>query len=264
MAFGCLSLCATPIGNLGDVSLRVLECLRTAETIYAEDTRVTRKLLAAYDIHVPLERADQRSLPELAPQVAERVAAGAQLAFVSDAGMPGVSDPGQALVAALRQAGLPVAVLPGASAFTCAYVASGTAAPHLYFGGFLPRADQAFLAELERLRPLLADGQTALAFYESPRRILHSLELVERALGKRPLCLCRELTKLHEQVLNGSAHQVATALRRSFGLVAVAGAAEAELARLSAKQREKHLHRQARAEAAAIKGEMVLLVLPDE
>ena len=206
---GKLVIVPTPIGNLGDMTLRSLDALRGADTVCAEDTRVTGKLLAHFDIRKPLERLDEAMIGSRAAGVMERVAAGEVLAYCSDAGMPGVSDPGLRLVAAARVAGVPVEVLPGASAAACAYVASGTVCPRFYFGGFFPRKAGEQRAVLEELRGLDA----ALVFYESPNRLVTALAAIAEVLPWREVAVCRELTKLHEEVARGTAVE----LRALFG-----------------------------------------------
>lgn len=206
---GKLIIVPTPIGNLGDMTLRSLEALRTADTVCAEDTRVTGKLLAHFDIRKPLERLDEAMIGAKAASVMERVAAGEVVAYCSDAGMPGVSDPGLRLVAAAHEAGVPVEVLPGASAAACAYVASGTVCPRFYFGGFFPRKAGEQRAVLEELRGLNA----ALVFYESPNRLVTALAAIAEVLPWREVAVCRELTKLHEEVARGTAVE----LRALFG-----------------------------------------------
>ena len=201
---GKLVIVPTPIGNLGDMTLRSLDALRGADTVCAEDTRVTGKLLAHFDIRKPLERLDEAMIGSRAAGVMERVAAGEVLAYCSDAGMPGVSDPGLRLVAAARVAGVPVEVLPGASAAACAYVASGTVCPRFYFGGFFPRKTGEQRAVLEDLRGLDA----ALVFYESPNRLVAALAAIAEALPWREVAICRELTKLHEEVARGTAAEL--------------------------------------------------------
>ena len=205
---GKLIIVPTPIGNLGDMTLRSLEALRGADVVCAEDTRVTGKLLAHFDIRKPLERLDEAMIGSRAAGVVERVAAGEVVAYCSDAGMPGVSDPGLRLVAAAHAAGVPVEVLPGASAAAVAYVASGTVCPRFYFGGFFPRKATEQRAVLEGLRGLDA----ALVFYESPNRLVAALGAIAEALPWREVAVCRELTKLHEEVARGTA----AALRDSF------------------------------------------------
>lgn len=202
---GKLIIVPTPIGNLGDMTLRSLEALRTADTVCAEDTRVTGKLLAHFDIRKPLERLDEAMIGAKAASVMERVAAGEVLAYCSDAGMPGVSDPGLRLVAAAHEAGVPVEVLPGASAAACAYVASGAVCPRFYFGGFFPRKAGEQRAVLEGLRGLDA----ALVFYESPNRLVTALAAIAEVLPWREVAVCRELTKLHEEVARGTAAELA-------------------------------------------------------
>ncbi len=206
---GKLIIVPTPIGNLGDMTLRSLEALRAADTVCAEDTRVTGKLLAHFDIRKPLERLDEAMIGAKATSVMERVAAGEVVAYCSDAGMPGVSDPGLRLVAAARVAGVPVEVLPGASAAACAYVASGTVCPRFYFGGFFPRKAGEQRTVLEKLRGLDA----ALVFYESPNRLVAALAAIAEVLPWREVAVCRELTKLHEEVARGTAVE----LRALFG-----------------------------------------------
>ena len=202
---GKLVIVPTPIGNLGDMTLRSLEALRAADAVCAEDTRVTGKLLAHFEVRKPLERLDEAMISAKAAAVMERVAAGEVVAYCSDAGMPGVSDPGLRLVAAAREAGMAVEVLPGASAAACAYVASGTVCPRFYFGGFFPRKGAEQCAVLEQLRGLDA----ALVFYESPNRLVTALKAVAEALPLRQVAVCRELTKLHEEVTRGTAVELA-------------------------------------------------------
>ena len=198
---GRLVICPTPIGNLGDMTLRTLEGLRAADVVCAEDTRVTGKLLAHFGIEKRLERLDEATITRQAAHVVERVASGETIAFCSDAGMPGVSDPGARLIEAAQQAGCDVVVLPGASAASTAYVASGFNNPRYYFGGFFPRKAGERRAVLESLKSLDA----VLVFYESPRRIADALSVVAEVLPHREVAVCRELTKLHEEVFRASA-----------------------------------------------------------
>ena len=202
---GRLIVCATPIGNLGDMTLRGLEALRTADTVAAEDTRVTRKLFARYDISTPLERCDEHTVQRQAPLLVARMLGGEVIAFVSDAGTPGVSDPGARLIAAALAADVPVETLPGASAVLAALVSSGLPMHRFYFGGFLPRKAG------ERVRELasLASLDATLVFYESPRRAAASLVALAQAYPGRQAALARELTKLHEEVVRGTTESVA-------------------------------------------------------
>jgi 16S rRNA (cytidine1402-2'-O)-methyltransferase len=194
---GRLLVCATPIGNLGDVTQRVLDALRTADVVEAEDTRVTRKLLSHFGIHTPMEAYHAKNLAARTPAVVERIACGETVALVSDAGMPGISDPGAALVAACVDAGLPVEVLPGPSAIVTALVASGLPTHAFYFGGFLPRKTGDRRRALEKLASLDA----TLVFYESPRRAAATLTDIAAVMSGRRAVLARELTKLFEEVL---------------------------------------------------------------
>ena len=184
---------------------RALAALRDADVVCAEDTRVTGKLLSAFGIRTRLERLDENLMGERAASIVERVRAGETLAYCSDAGMPGVSDPGLRLVDAALDAGVPVEVLPGPTAVATAYVASGFTCPRFYFGGFFPRKAGERAQVLESLR-----GLDAVAlFYESPHRIASALADVAHALPMRRVAVCRELTKLHEEVVRGQSGDVA-------------------------------------------------------
>lgn len=202
---GLLSVVGTPIGNLSDASPRVVETLRESDVILCEDTRVTARLLSAFDLHVPLQRADENVLASRIEGVLARLAAGEHVSFVSDAGMPGVSDPGQRLVDAALDAGLRVEVVPGPSAVVCALAASGLPMDHFFFEGFLPRKRGAIAARLQEL----AAVPGALVFYESPRRAAATLAVVAEVFPLRRVALARELTKLHEEVVRGLAPEVA-------------------------------------------------------
>lgn len=202
---GKLVIVPTPLGNLGDVSRRVREALGQADAILAEDTRVTGRLLNALDLQgLRLERLDENLMGQRSHAIIERVKEGETLAYCSDAGMPGVSDPGLRLVRAAREADVPVEVLPGPSAAVTAYVASGTLCPRFYFGGFFPRKD----AQRQQLLKTLAPLDAALVFYESPNRLVSALDCIARMLPQREVAVCRELTKLHEEVVRGTTSQV--------------------------------------------------------
>jgi 16S rRNA (cytidine1402-2'-O)-methyltransferase len=205
MADGRLVVCATPIGNLGDVTLRVLDALIDADVIEAEDTRVTRKLLSRYEITTPLEPYHAKNLERRTPEVVARVEAGEVVALVSDAGTPGVSDPGAHLVDACIDAGLTIEVLPGASAILAALVASGLPTHAFYFGGFLPRKAGDRIRALEKVAGLDA----TLIYYESPRRTAATLASIAEALPGRTGVMARELTKLHEEVARGEVAELA-------------------------------------------------------
>lgn len=198
---GRLIIVGTPIGNLGDLTPRVAQAFEAADAICCEDTRVTSKLLAHLGISRPLVRCDENVIASRSPELIGRMLAGDVIAFASDAGMPSVSDPGQVLVDAAREAGVDVEVIPGPSACVTALVASGIPCEHFYFEGFLPRKHG------ERVRRLsqLAAIPGALLFYESPHRVAASLEAVAEVFSTRQVALCRELTKLHEEVLRAQA-----------------------------------------------------------
>ncbi len=202
---GLLSVVGTPIGNLGDASPRVIETLGAADVVLCEDTRVTGKLMSAFDLHTRLERCDENIIEQRVVSVMERLAAGEHVAFVSDAGMPGVSDPGQRLVDAALDEGIRVEVVPGPSAVTCALVASGLASEHFFFEGFLPRKKS---AQVERLGELAFVPGT-LVIYESPRRVAETLANVAEVFPSRRVALVRELTKLHEECVRGLSGELA-------------------------------------------------------
>ena len=205
---GRLLVCATPIGNLGDVTLRVLDALREADAVLAEDTRVTHKLLARYNIETHLERYDEATAERKTPQMIERLLAGETLALVSDAGTPGVSDPGHRMLEAAVEAGISVEALPGASALLAALVASGLPMRRFYFGGFLPRKSGERRRELESLASLDA----TLAFFESPHRAAASVAALAEVFPGRRAVMGRELTKLHEEVVRGTTESLAADL----------------------------------------------------
>lgn len=202
---GKLIICPTPLGNLGDMPPRARKALETCDVVCCEDTRVTGKLLAALGIQKRLERLDEASLAQKADSVLDRVEAGECVCYCSDAGMPGVSDPGQRLIERAYERGLAVEVLPGGTAVATAYVASGFTAPCFYFGGFFPRKAGERAAVLESLRALDA----VLVFYESPNRIVSALEAVAEVFPLRNVAVCRELTKIHEEVVRGLSGEVA-------------------------------------------------------
>ena len=205
---GYLTIVGTPIGNLGDLSPRALEALRAADTVCAEDTRVAGKLLAAFGISAHLERCDENVIATRTPELVGRMEGGERIAFVSDAGMPAVADPGARLVDACREAGVAVDVVPGPSAVTCAIAGAGFACEAFYFGGFLPRKDR----ERDEVLEEVAGLPSVLAFYESPHRAVASLMAIARVFPGRRAALCRELTKLHQEILRGSAAELAAAV----------------------------------------------------
>jgi 16S rRNA (cytidine1402-2'-O)-methyltransferase len=200
-----LAVCATPIGNLDDVTLRVLAELREADLVLCEDTRHTRVLLARHGITARLLSYHEHNEAKRTSELLPRLAAGERVALVSDAGLPGISDPGARLVAAALDAGVPVTVLPGPSAVETALVASGIVADRYQFVGFLPRGAKALLALWEEL---LTWPHPVVAF-ESPQRLPATLRSLAGSDPDRVVAVCRELTKKFEEVVRGSAAQVA-------------------------------------------------------
>ena len=208
-----LHVVATPIGNLRDVTLRALEVLAAADLIACEDTRVTRKLLDHYGIATPLTPYHDHNAAEARPKLIARLAAGAAIALVSDAGTPLVSDPGFKLVRAAREAGLSVTTLPGASAVLAALTVAGLPTDRFFFEGFLPAKEgqrRSRIAELARI-------PATLVLFETGPRLAGALADLAAGLGPRDGAICRELTKLHEEVRRG---ELATLARD------IAGAAE--------------------------------------
>ena len=195
---GTLYLVGTPIGNLEDISLRALRVLREVPLIAAEDTRVTGRLLARHEIDTPLVSYHEHSkLKKLESLLAHLQSA--DLALVSDAGMPGLSDPGYELIRAAIEQGVPVVPIPGPSAVINALVVSGLPTDGFVYLGFLPRRAAARRQLLEEIR----DEQRTLVAFEAPHRLTDTLQDIERCLGERPLAVARELTKLHEEVRRG-------------------------------------------------------------
>ncbi len=192
-----LYIVATPIGNSGDISLRALYLLQLADAIACEDTRNTAQLLTRYGLHKPLIAAHQHNERDIAQKIIQRLQAGERIALVSDAGTPAVSDPGAIIVDAVRQAGLRVSPLPGASAAISALSASGLIHDQFYFVGFLPAKAGQRQTCLNELTPIKA----SLIFYEAPHRILESVQALLEAFGpKRQVVFARELSKLFEEI----------------------------------------------------------------
>ena len=229
---GALVVVGTPIGNLGDLSPRAADALSSADVVLAEDTRVTGRLLRRLGASVPLERCDENVIARRVDEVAERVASGQRVAFASDAGMPCISDPGRRLVDALLDRGLPCEVVPGPTAVATAVAASGLACERFFFEGFLPRKAQARARRLAQL----ACVPGALVLYESPQRVADTLSAVAAAMPSRRVALCRELTKLHEEVVRDTAVALAEEVSsreqvRGECVVVVEAPDEAELLR---------------------------------
>ncbi len=202
---GQLYIVATPIGNLADMSHRAVATLSAVSIIACEDTRQTRKLLDHYGIATPLVSYHEHNEQARAAELLLRIQQGDHVALVSDAGTPLISDPGYRIVQAAVDAGIPVVPIPGPCAAIAALSASGMATGSFLFGGFLPRKTAERRRRLERG---LADPQIVLIFYESPHRILESLEDIEAVLFDPPVAAARELTKVHEEFIRGKASQV--------------------------------------------------------
>jgi 16S rRNA (cytidine1402-2'-O)-methyltransferase len=200
-----LAVCATPIGNLDDVTLRVLEELRAADVVLCEDTRHTRTLLGRHGIDARVLSYHEHNEAARTAELLPRLEAGERIALVSDAGMPGISDPGARIVRAALEARVPVSVLPGASAVETALVASGLVDERYQFVGFLPRSAKALGALWEEL----ADWSWPAVAFESPRRLPATLRSLVAADPEREVAVCRELTKRFEEIVRGTAEELA-------------------------------------------------------
>lgn len=200
-----LAVCATPIGNLDDVTLRVLAELRAADVVLCEDTRRTRTLLDRHGIEARLLSYHRHNEAARSEEVLDRLARGERIALVSDAGLPGVNDPGSRLIRAVAEAGLDVTVLPGASSVETALVASGFAGDGYRFVGYLPRR----ASELTDFVQEIARWTEAVVTFESPRRLPTSLEALAAVMPERRAAVCRELTKRFEEVVRGTLQELA-------------------------------------------------------
>jgi 16S rRNA (cytidine1402-2'-O)-methyltransferase len=200
-----LAVCATPIGNLEDVTLRVLRELAEADVVLCEDTRHSKGLLDRHGIHAKLLSYHRHNEAARTAELLPRLEAGERIALVSDAGLPGVNDPGARLIQAALEAGVPMTVLPGPSAVETALVASGLAGERFQFLGYLPRGKKALGALWEELA---SSPHSAVAF-ESPQRLPATLGSLAEALPERPIAVCRELTKRFEEVVRGTARELA-------------------------------------------------------
>ena len=202
---GILYIVPTPIGNLEDITLRAIRILRESKLVLAEDTRTSKRLLDHYDIQTPLRSYHAHNEHAVIPSLIRDLEAGGVMALISDAGMPSISDPGFLLVRACRENHISVSCLPGPSAFVTALVASGLPADRFFFQGFLPlkKGRQTRLQELSELNH-------TFVLYESPHRLLKCLEqLIEHCGHDRQAAVARELTKIHEEILNGTLQSLA-------------------------------------------------------
>lgn len=221
-----LYVCPTPIGNLEDITLRVLRVLQEVDLILAEDTRRTGQLLRHFQIARPVESLHEHNEKEKTAQILERLRQGQRLALVSDAGMPGISDPGAFLIKEVIEAGLPLEALPGANAALLGFLLSGLPSPHFLFFGFLPSRSRERRRELEKLKDL----PYPIIFYEAPHRLTGMLQDVLAVLGDRRASISRELTKLYEETRRGRLSELMdhfqTNKPRGEFVITVAGAEE--------------------------------------
>jgi len=207
---GTLYVVATPIGNLEDITYRAVRTLREVDLIACEDTRRTQHLLEHYGIHKPLVSYHEHNEKQRAPELVQRLQQGERIALVSDAGTPVISDPGYRLVAAAAQAGIVVVPIPGPSALLAALAGSGLPSDQFWFLGFLPGKRPQRRKLLEEIR----GRNVTTVFYEAPHRILETLEDMADLLPQHPVVVARELTKIHEEFLRGTAREILEALRQ--------------------------------------------------
>ena len=204
---GTLYIVATPIGNLEDITLRALRTLKEVNAVLAEDTRVTKKLLAHYQIDTKIVRFDAIMEVKLTGEAVRRLLEGEKLALVTDAGTPGISDPGARLVKTARAAGIHIEAVPGASSLTTALSVAGVFADEFLFLGFLPHKKGR-----QTLLKRIAEYDEAVVFFESTHRIMKLLDELTEHTGERPVVLARELTKMHEEVLTGTSAELTAIL----------------------------------------------------
>lgn len=197
---GKIYLVPTPIGNLGDITLRALEVLKSADLVAAEDTRQSLKLLNHFNIKKSLISYHKHNEQGKSEELISRAKNGENIAVISDAGTPGISDPGSVVLRKCIEEGVEVEVLPGATAFTTALIYSGLDTSAFMFKGFFPRENKEKKEFVEDLK----DRKETIIFYESPYRVLDTLEFLRENFGNRNIAVCRELTKLHEQIYRGS------------------------------------------------------------
>ena len=207
---GTLYLCATPIGNLEDISFRALRILKEVDLIAAEDTRNSIKLLNHFEIRTPMTSYHEYNKIEKGRKLVERLQKGENIALITDAGTPGISDPGEELTAMCHEAGIPVTTVPGPAACVAALTLSGLPTRRFAFEAFLPTDKKQRQAVLEELK-----GETrTMVLYEAPHRLTKTLEVLEETLGDRQMSLCRELTKKHEEVFRTTISQALEHFRR--------------------------------------------------
>ncbi len=209
MNAGILYLVATPIGNLEDMTFRAVKILREVDLIAAEDTRHTRKLLTHFEIHTPLQRYDEVTKVANGEKILAELLSGKNVACVSDAGLPAISDPGADLAKLAIESGVQICPIPGANAALSALICSGLDTTNFYFAGFLPKSAKSRKDILQKL----STQEATLIFYESPHHLLKTLAELKNFLGDRKISIARELTKLHEEFLRGKISE----LENKFG-----------------------------------------------
>ncbi|MCM1438512.1 MAG: 16S rRNA (cytidine(1402)-2'-O)-methyltransferase [Roseburia sp.] len=229
---------ATPIGNLGDITLRALETLRSVDEIYCEDTRRTLKLLNAYEIKKPLVACHKFNEKEAAERITAAARAGKNLAIVSDAGMPVISDPGNVVACALKEAGIPYTVVPGANAFLSALILSALPADRFAFIGFLPDKEGERKKVLERYK----NCDLTLCFHVAPQDVDRHISSIYAVFGDRRACAVREITKLHEEAVSFNLKEGLAGEKRGEYVLVVEGAAKTENPLNSLSEREHILH----------------------
>ena len=190
-------LCATPIGNLSDITNRCKDVLLSVDVIYCEDTRITKKLLELLNIKNTVKRCDENNIRLIGQKIIDYVKDGKSVAYCTDAGSPCISDPGSYLVKLAHKNNVKVDAVPGACAYVSAFVLSGFSTKNIYFGGFLPKKEQ----EIVNLFNTLLYLDSALVFYESPKRVVKTLSIIKDVVPDRLVCFARELTKIHQEVI---------------------------------------------------------------
>lgn len=237
-----LYLCPTPIGNMGDISLRTLEVLEKVDLIACEDTRVSIKLLSHFNIKKPLFSYHEHNEHEASQKLVEQLKEGKKIALITDAGMPGISDPGETLAGYLIKENIPFTVLPGASAILTALILSGLSARRFVYEGFLPRKGQ----ERKDILASWENERRTIVFYEAPHRLEKTLEELARLFPKRSLAVARELSKKFEETIRGTTntvyeHFLTHPIKGEFVLILGAALEESEENRLALALKEAHL-----------------------
>ncbi len=224
---GTLYLCATPIGNLEDMTFRAIRILREVDLIAAEDTRRTRKLLTHFDIHTPLIRFDENCKVSVGKKILSRLQSGESVAVVSDAGLPAICDPGSDLVKSAIDAGITVCPIPGANAALSALICSGLDTKKFLFVGFPPKTKKNCRELLQKLSAL----EATIIFYEAPHRLKNFLVELAKIFGERRATLARELTKVHEEFLRGNLNELAEKISEPLGefVIVVEGCTSSEI-----------------------------------